>query len=254
MTNGMLEIEGLEFAYPCKDIVIDHIDLRIAPKERVAIVGPNGSGKTTLFLLVSGILKPAGGSIKVSGREVKHNQFDPEIAYLFQSPDDQLFSPTVFDDVAFGPLNMGLEREEAIERAREALKRVDCTRHTDTAPHHLSGGEKRMVALATLLSMQPGIMLLDEPTSNLDLKNRRSIIETLADLDKTLLIASHDLEFLLETCSRALIFDKGKVVKDGPIKELFKDEKLMKAHHLEKPHSLYPHTHRKDVAGIPADH
>ncbi|MFH2000937.1 MAG: energy-coupling factor ABC transporter ATP-binding protein [Planctomycetota bacterium] len=254
MSLGTVEVENISFSYPDNREVLKQIKFDVAVRERVALVGPNGSGKTTLFLLISGILKPAQGCIRISGSEVRHNRFDPEIAYLFQSPDDQLFSPSVFDDVAFGPLNMGLSHASVHDRVDAALARVDCSRHAAQSPHHLSGGEKRMVALATLLAMQPSIMMLDEPTSNLDMKNRRRVIETLSILDKTMLIASHDLEFLLETCTRALIFDHGKIMKDGPIAELFSDEDLMRAHHLEKPHSLHPHTHRKEVSGIPADH
>jgi len=243
--NEIVTISNVSFSYSGKHDVLTDISLRVNKGERVALIGPNGAGKTTLFLLLCGILTPYSGVITVNGKKVKHNQFNTDISYLFQSPEDQLFSSTVFDDVAFGPLNMKLSKDEVHERAKQALEDVHCQELSDKPPHHLSGGEKRMVALATLLSMQPEIMLLDEPTSNLDIKNRRNIITILNSLEKTIIISSHDLEFLLEICTRACIIDNGRIILDGNIEELLSNEKLMKAHNMEKPHSLIPHTHKK---------
>jgi len=241
--NEMVTVKNLSFSYPGKDDVLCGISLRVLEGERVALIGPNGAGKTTLFLLLCGILTPAGGVITVKGKKVIPDKFNTDIAYLFQSPEDQLFSSTVFDDVAFGPLNMNLSKDEVIERSKQALADVNCPALSEKPPHHLSGGEKRMVALATLLSMEPAIMLLDEPTSNLDLKNRRNIISILNRLEKTIIISSHDLEFLLETCTRACILDNGHIVEEGKIKQVLSNEELMKAHSMEMPHSLIPHTH-----------
>ncbi len=255
MTNNeIITITNVSFSYPDKHDVLCDISLRVNKGERVAVIGPNGGGKTTLFLLLCGILAHNSGSIIVNGKKVKYNQFNTDISYLFQSPDDQLFTSTVFDDVAFGPQNMGLTNEEVKKRVISALDSVNCRAFIDKPPHHLSGGQKRLVALATLLSMQPEIMLLDEPTSNLDLKNRRNIINILSSLQKTLVIASHDLEFLLEICSRLIIINNGKIIVDGPIVDVLSNEELMKAHNMEKPHSLYPHSHKRVIADTPKEH
>jgi cobalt/nickel transport system ATP-binding protein len=221
--------------------VLDNLHWKLAEGERVALIGPNGAGKTTLFLLLCGILAPDQGEIRFKGEKLEPHTFNARIAYLFQSADDQLFSATLFDDVAFGPLNMNLEKEEVKKRVADALARVGCAALASRPPHHLSGGEKRMAALATILAMSPEVILFDEPTSNLDSRNRRQVISTIRSLEKTLLIASHDLEFLLETCTRVILLDGGKIIKEGPIKEILADEILMKAHGLEKPHSLVNH-------------
>lgn len=255
MSNEIvLEVKKLCFSYPDKDNVLIDISFAVNRGERIALIGPNGSGKTTLFLLLCGILQPNAGEISVNGKAVSHNQFNTDISYMFQSPDDQLFTSTVFDDVAFGPINEGLPDEEVKDRVKNALERVGCQELADKSPHHLSGGEKRMVALATILSMHPQVMVFDEPTSDLDLRNRRNIITLFTSLQKTMVISSHDLEFLLETCNRALIIDKGKIVEDGDIVDLLSDETIMKSHHMEKPHSLYPHTHKRAIPGAPRDH
>jgi cobalt/nickel transport system ATP-binding protein len=252
--NKIVHVDNVCFSYPDKAAVLSEVSFEVTRGERVALIGPNGSGKTTLFLLLCGILSPASGKIAVNGKGIKHNQFNTDISYLFQSPDDQLFTATVFDDVAFGPINEGLPEEEVTDRVKNALERVGCEKLADKSPHHLSGGEKRMVALATMLSMHPQVMLFDEPTSDLDLRNRRNIITLFASLQKTMIISSHDLEFLLETCNRALVIDNGKIAEDGDIVELLSDEKIMKSHHMEKPHSLYPHTHKRAIPGTTREH
>ena len=241
--NIVLHMDNLSFRYPDKSKILEKITLSLFSKEKTAIIGPNGSGKTTLFLLLCGILKPESGKIEVNGNTIRHNHFNPEITYLFQTPDDQLFSPTVFDDIAFGPLNMGLSREEILIRVKAALETVNLTHLSDKPPHHLSGGEKRMAAIATILSMMPDILLFDEPTSNLDAKNRRQVISTIKEINKTMFISSHDLEFLLETCNRCILLDSGKIIADGPIVDILINEQLLNMHHMEKPHSLIPHIH-----------
>jgi cobalt/nickel transport system ATP-binding protein len=241
--TGTVVVRGLTFAYPQRPAVLEGVSFDVEAGQRVAVVGPNGSGKTTLLLLSCGVLKPSAGVVSVDGRTIEAGHFDPRITYLFQSPDDQLFCPTVFDDVAFGPLNMRLPAEEARNRVQQALKTVGAEALADRPPHHLSGGEKRLVALATLLSMSPKVILLDEPTSNLDSRNRRQVIDILEQAPQTLMITSHDLEFLLEVCPRVLLIDDGRVNADGPIRKILADQKLLQAHGLEKPHSLIPHRH-----------
>lgn len=236
--NAQLHVEAVVFAYPGGPTVLDGIHLGVEEGERVGVVGPNGSGKTTLFMLLCGLLEPVSGTVTLHGTRVDPRRFNPEITVLFQSPDDQLFSATVRDDVAFGPLNMGLPREEVQRRVARALRQVNLEHKSDAAPHHMSGGEKRLAAFASVLSMLPHVILLDEPTSNLDARNRRNLIGILDGLETSLLIASHDLEFILETCSRVVILDDGRIVADGPSRSLLADAALMNAHHLECPYSL----------------
>jgi len=240
---GILVARALRFGYPEGPEVIHEVDFSLGAGERVALVGSNGSGKTTLLLLLCGVLGPNGGRMEVGGRRLEAGSFDPRVAYLFQSPEDQLFSPTVFDDVAFGPLNMGLPAEEVRSRVAEALRTVGAEPLAERSPHHLSGGEKRLAALATILAMSPEVMLLDEPTSNLDSRNRRQVLGVLGRTSQTLLVTSHDLEFLLELCSRVLLLHDGRLVADGPIRSVLSDDALLEAHGLEKPHSLIPHRH-----------
>ncbi len=237
----MLKIEKLSFCYPEGNSILKEISLDIHKGEKTALIGPNGSGKTTLFLLCCGILKVQSGSIKVASKKIEFRKFNPRISYLFQSPDDQLFSSTIFDDVAFGPLNMGKNKKEIEKIVKDALSRVESEKLSDKSPFHLSGGEKRMAAIASLLSMNPDVLLFDEPTANLDSRNKRKVIELIQEMNETLFLSSHDLEFLLETCSRVIIIDEGRIVADGPIRTIMSNEKLMKKHGLEKPHSLIPH-------------
>jgi cobalt/nickel transport system ATP-binding protein len=241
--GGSLEIRELSFSYPERPAVLRDLSFDVPAGQRVALVGPNGSGKTTLLLLTCGVLKPSGGAVALDSSPVQAGRFDPRVAYLFQSPDDQLFCPTVFDDVAFGPLNMGLSADEVRDRVQEALRTVGAEALAGRPPHHLSGGEKRLVALATVLSMSPRVVLLDEPTSNLDSRNRRQVINILQQATQTLLVTSHDLEFLLEICPRVLLIDGGTLNADGQTRRVLADETLLRAHGLEKPHSLVPHRH-----------
>ena len=211
---------------------------KIAKGERVGIVGPNGAGKTTLFHLLCGILKPASGKMVINGREVVHGNFNPEVGFVFQNPDDQLFNATVFEDVTFGPLNLGLGRDEILKRAESALDITGTLKFRDRPPHHLSGGEKRMVAIATIIAMGPEVVIYDEPTSNLDMRSRRGLINFINLSSETTLISSHDLEFVLETCPRVILIDDGNIVIDGKSSEVMNDVKLMEEHGLERPHSL----------------
>ncbi|MFQ6117687.1 MAG: energy-coupling factor ABC transporter ATP-binding protein [Candidatus Bipolaricaulia bacterium] len=240
MRRTVIEIRGLNYVYPDGTRALKDIDLEILDLERVALIGPNGAGKTTLLLHLNGLLR-GEGEIEVlerplgdgAMREIREN-----VGLVFQDPDDQLFMPRVFDDVAFGPLNLGLSEAEVRERVTEALQIVNMEGHAERPPHHLSFGERKRVALATILAMRPKILALDEPSSNLDPKSRREVIALLRGLETTLIVATHDLELVLELCRRAVLLDRGELIADGPARELLADEGMMLAHGLEVPLSL----------------
>ncbi|WP_031388708.1 energy-coupling factor ABC transporter ATP-binding protein [Desulfonatronum thiodismutans] len=246
-TPPAIALNDLCFSYPDKPHVLDHLNLRIAPGERVGLIGPNGAGKTTLFLLISGILKPTSGEIQVHGKKVVSGGFNPEVTLVFQKSDDQLFCPSVWEDVAFGPRNMGLSEEQVTERVHTALVTVGAQDLAQRPVHHLSEGEKRIVAIAGALAMHPRVIIYDEPSAGLDIRARRRLIGLLKQSDQTLLIASHDLELTLEVCTRVVLLDQGRIVAHGPAKTIMADEDLMTAHGQEKPHSLIPHA-------LPHDH
>jgi len=237
----VLAVSDLWFSYPDKPDVLKGMSLNVMPGERVGIIGPNGSGKTTLFMGICGVLKPSAGEITVLGKSVSDTDFRPDVGLVFQNPDDQLFCPSVRDDVAFGPQNMGLPKDEVQARVTEALTAVGELALADRPAHHLSGGEKRMVAVATVLAMHPRLVLYDEPSASLDIRSRRHLIRLLQKSPETMLVASHDLELVLELCDRVVLMDKGSIVADGPPAVIMADEKLMEAHGQEKPHSLIPH-------------
>jgi cobalt/nickel transport system ATP-binding protein len=240
-SSCVIELKGLDFSYPDNPDVLRNLDLRILSGQRVGLIGPNGAGKTTLFLIVCGILKPTSGLVSVLNRPVRSGRFNPEVALVFQDSDDQLFCPSVWEDVAFGPKNMGLAPEEVNGRVREALTSVGGMELAQRPVHHLSEGEKRIVSIAGALAMQPRILIYDEPSAGLDLRTRRRLISLLQHSSQTLLIASHDLELVLEVCDRVILMDQGSIVADGPALEIMSDEPLMTAHGQEKPHSLVPH-------------
>ena len=251
--NSAITTQNLTFHYPNCEPVLNDVSLFIHKGQRVGIIGHNGCGKTTLFMLLCGVLSPTAGDISLLGQPVEPGQFRPEVAMLFQDPDDQLFSPTVREDVAFGPQNMGLDPEAATNRVNSALAITGTDFLADRTPHHLSGGEKQMVAIAGLLAMHPDVVLLDEPTASLDMRTRRRLIGFLQKSPETLLISAHDLEFVLEVCDRVLLIDNGQIIADGDPLDIMGDQELMEAHGLEKPHSLIPHVrphHRRlSVAG-----
>lgn len=238
----VLDVRGLCFAYPQSPAALDGVTFTVTEGERIALVGPNGAGKTSLFLCLCGVLVPQSGSALVAGLNVRdpiqRKRLPGQVGIVFQNPDDQLFSTTVLDDVAFGPLNQGLPADEVRKRAEEALGRVGLAGVEERVPWHLSGGEKRRVALAGVLAMRPRVLLLDEPSMFLDPRGRRGLIELLNAVGGTQVIASHDLELVLRTCSRVLLLDAGKLVADGPARTILADTKLMEAHGLEVPASL----------------
>jgi cobalt/nickel transport system ATP-binding protein len=231
-----IEVERLTFAYPDGHPAIDDVSLAIAPGEKVALVGPNGAGKSTLMLHLNGILRSTAGRVRVCGMEVKDGNLGPvraAVGLVFQDPDDQLFSPTVFDDVAFGPIYQGLPKEEVRRRVEDALSAVRMQDYTERVSHHLSVGEKKRIAIATVLAMEPEILVLDEPSAGLDPRARRGLINLLRELPQTMLTATHDMRMVQELFSRTVVMDGGRVVADGPTAQILGDEKLLEAHGLE---------------------
>jgi len=248
MTEYAVRMTRLRFAYPDGTQALDDIDLDIRTGERVALVGPSGAGKSTLMLHLNGILSGAG-TVRILGKTVAYNDLKfirTQVGLVFQDPNDQLFCPTVFEDIAFGPLNLGVPPGEIGARVRTALKDVLMDPSCANRPaHHLSFGERKRVALATVLIMQPAILALDEPTSNLDPGSRRHLIDLIADLPATLILGTHDLEMVLALCSRTVVMDRGRICADGETRQLLADSKLMDQHGLEVPLSL---------RGCPQDH
>jgi cobalt/nickel transport system ATP-binding protein len=238
-----LRLDGVAYAYPGGRQVLYGVDLEVAAGERVAVLGPNGAGKTTLMLHLNGILRPGAGTVEVAGLPVDDAHL-PEVrrrvGIVFQDPDDQLFMTTVRDDVAFGPANMGLTAEALDARVSGALETVGMTHVAGSPPHHLSGGEARRVALATVLAMEPDVLVLDEPSSHLDPLARRALAAVLQTIDATLVVVTHDLPYALQLCPRAVLLDDGIVVADGPTAELLADTDLLQAHRLELPYGFDP--------------
>ncbi len=237
-TTIAIKVSQLGFSYPNQLEVLQDINLTINSGERVGLIGPNGAGKSTLFLSICGILKPTAGEILLFGKPVVMGEFRPEIGLVFQNPNDQLFCPSVWDDVAFGPENMGLSETEIEHQVQEALAVTGIQKLAERVPHHLSGGEKCMVAIAGVLAMRPKLILYDEPSANLDMRSRRRLINFLQTSQETRLISSHDLELIIEVCDRVLLLDQGKLFADGNPREVMKDKRLMEAHGLEQPLSL----------------
>jgi cobalt/nickel transport system ATP-binding protein len=243
MTTPALAVHDLAFAYPDGHEALRGVDLTVTSGERVAILGPNGAGKTTLVLALNGINAASRGTVTVGGMLVDRRnlaEIRRRVGIVFQDPDDQLFMPTVRDDVAFGPANLGLRGAELDRRTIEALDAVGMTHAADRSPHHLSFGERRRVALATVLAMRPDILVLDEPSSNLDPVARRELAEIVLGLDVTILLVTHDLPYALQLCERAVVLDQGRVVVDGATRDVLADRETMAAHRLELPFGFDP--------------
>lgn len=243
MHHNPISIESLSYTYPDGIQALNGIDLQIKATEKVAIVGANGSGKSTLLLHLNGILLPQRGEIVIGEMLVTpHNLMAVRnfVGLVFQNPDDQLFMPTVWEDVAFGPINQGLKGTELKIRVSEALVSVglDVTKYAERLSHNLSGGEKKRVAIAGVLAMQPQVLVFDEPSAQLDPRSRRQLIQLLQTLPETQLIATHDLDLVLELCDRTIILSEGKIVYDGNTKQVLSDREFLLAHSLEMPLSL----------------
>lgn len=239
-TVSALEIINLTFAYPDGRQALKGVSFSLHPGEKVAILGPNGAGKSTLLLHLNGLLH-GSGDVSVMGHRVVENdkkalaRIRALVGLVFQDPDDQLFSPTVYEDVAFGPLYMGLPMDEIDERVQHALSQVGLVDYGDRMPFHLSGGEKKRAAIATVLSMHPQVLVLDEPSAGLDPRARRGLITLLDHLDQTILITTHDMHMVKEIFPRSIIMDGGAVVADAPTREILADQPLLEAHGLEMP-------------------
>jgi energy-coupling factor transporter ATP-binding protein EcfA2 len=235
----VIELDGVDYTYPDGTLALRGVSLGIAAGERVALLGPNGAGKTTLALHLNGVLRPQAGTVSVAGVEVVPDTVRETrriVGLVFQDPDDQLFMPTVRQDVAFGPTNYAMDDVPA--RVDRALDAVGMASAIDRAPHHLSFGQRRRVAIATVLSMDPRILVLDEPSSNLDPASRRELAEVLTSLDVTMLMVTHDLLFAWQLCPRSIVLADGKVAYDGPTRELLTDADLLSRFRLELPYGV----------------
>ena len=236
-----LHIVDLAYQYPDGNQALFGVNFSVAQGERVALLGPNGSGKTTLILHLNGILTAGHGTVAVDGMVIDTTDKESlrrvrgSVGIVFQDPDDQLFMPTVAEDVAFGPFNMGLRGDELDSVVNDALEAVGMLHFRDRPPHHLSFGQRRRVAVATVLAMKPGIVVLDEPSSNLDPASRRELAEILRSLDITMLMVTHDLPYAYELCPRSLVLSDGVIVADGETRAILANEALLAAHRLELP-------------------
>ena len=240
---GIAQVEaiGLGFHYPDGTEALRQVTFRIASGESVAIVGANGAGKSTLLLHLNGSVAPTLGSVLIAGNATTRRnlpQVRRAVGMVFQDPDDQLFMPTVQEDVAFGPLNLGLGEAEVARRVAAALATVELGRLAGKPPYRLSGGEKRRVAIATVLAMEPEILVMDEPSAGLDPRSRRQLAQLLKAFSHTKIIASHDLDLVLELCERTIVLHQGAVMADGPTREIFADSALLATCHLERPLSM----------------
>ena len=238
MSHHIVEFKDLCFRYPDGTEALRGVNFRITHGESVGVVGANGAGKSTLLMHMNGCLLPTSGTVTIGDLSLTartRREIRKKVGIVFQNPDDQLFSPTVFEDVAFGPLHMGLPEDEVRARVEEALEQVRMSKYRDRLSHHLSVGEKKRIAIATVLSMRPKILVLDEPTAGLDPRARRTLIHLLRDLPITMLVSTHDMALVKELFPRTVIMDEGLIVADGPTVELLSDAPLLEAHGLELP-------------------
>lgn len=236
--NYDIQINRVSFAYPDGHLALNNVSAQLQKGEKVALVGPNGAGKSTLLVHLNGIVEKQKGQLAICGMEVaKQNlgKIRALVGLVFQSPDDQLFSPTVYDDVAFGPIYQGLPTNEVHTRVIEALQKVHMEDYAGRVSHHLSVGEKKRIAIATVLSMNPEILVLDEPSAGLDPRARRTLINLLKELPQTMIVATHDLPMVKELLPRTIIMDRGEIVADGNTSQILSDIDLLTAHGLEMP-------------------
>lgn len=235
MSHHIIKAENLHFSYPDGTKAVNGVSFEITHGESVGIIGPNGAGKSTLILQLNGFFLPTSGSLNIGGTPVTQKtktEIRRHVGLVFQNPDDQLFMPTVFDDVSFGPLNLGLSAEMVEKRTNEALSAVNCLPLKNRPSHHLSIGQKRAVSIATILAMEPDILVMDEPSSFLDSHSRRDLIHLLKKFEHTKIIASHDLDLITEVCGRCIILNDGKVQADGATKDILSDKILLEKNKL----------------------
>lgn len=240
MMDLAIDARDLSYVYPDGCLALHDVNIKVMVNERIAILGPNGAGKSTLLMLISGLLKPSKGSIHILGMPINENlnKIRSKIGIVFQDPDDQLFCPTLWEDVTFGPLNMGLSEDEVVKRGKEALRVVGLDGYEERAPHHLSAGEKKKAAIATVLAMKPKILILDEPTANLDPRGKKDLINIINNLHKdqkiTLIVATHDIDFIPLIADRAYILNK-RIIAEGNLEDLFSDSDTMMKAGLDQP-------------------
>lgn len=243
MTHHIVEAENITFSYPDGTPGLKEVSFRITHGESVALAGANGAGKSTLLQHLSGCLFPSSGAVRIGDAELTKKtltQVRRAVGMVFQDPDDQLFMPTVLEDAAFGPLNLGMSEAEAVQKAEEALRVVGAEHLKNRPPYKLSGGEKRAVSIAVVLALSPDILVMDEPSSNLDARSRRRLISLLKSFSHTKIIATHDLDLATEVCQRVLLMRDGRIAADGPIRDLFRDSALLESCGLEKPLGFQP--------------
>jgi cobalt/nickel transport system ATP-binding protein len=235
--TDIVSVKDLHFSYPDGHAALRGVSFALCAGDKVALVGPNGAGKSTLLLQLNGILT-GRGEIEIGNMRLTRDNLPvirAMVGLVFQNPDDQLFSPTVFEDVAFGPLHMGLPEDEVMRHVDAALEAVRMTSYRDRLSHHLSVGEKKRIAIATVLSMHPSILILDEPSAGLDPRARRTLINLLRDLPITMLVSTHDMRLVEELFPRMIVMDEGLIAADGVTKNILDDEKFLNEHGLEKP-------------------
>ena len=238
MTTPVVELREVHYAYPDGHVALDGVSLALQQGERVAVLGPNGAGKSTLCLHLNGILRPSHGQVLLDGRPVDDASVADvrrRVGVVFQDPDDMLFMPTVEQDIAFGPANLGLSPAQVEQRVAQALDMVGMAEVRNRPPHHLSFGQRKRVAAAAVLAMEPDVLVLDEPSSNLDPRSRREFAAILQRLPQTLVMVTHDLPYAWQLCERAVVVDHGKVVADDEIGAVLRDTALLATHHLELP-------------------
>ncbi len=242
MSESALEMENVSYIYPDGYVALQNVFLKVARGEKVAILGPNGAGKSTLLMHINGLYTPIRGNIRVLGKSLNRENLNLvrlDVGLVFQDPDDQLFCPTLWEDVCYGPLNMNLAEDEVKRRSENALKITRLEGYRDKAPHHLSAGEKKRAAIATVLAMNPKILVLDEPTANLDPKSRLELVHILRSLNDsqgmTLIVATHDVNFVPMVADRAYVLNKGRILADGSLKQIFSNRRIIDEACLEPP-------------------